>query len=98
VSAANLAVDVLLIVGVGLEAACVLGVVIMPTTFDRLHFVGAATTVPAFCILAAVLCREHVSAGGIEAIAAVALVFLLFPILLTSTARVIRKVEEGDDS
>jgi len=95
---ANVAVDVLLIAGVVLEAACVVGVVIMPTTYDRLHYVGAATTVPAFCILAAVLCREHLSSGGIEAIAAVGLAFFLFPVLLTSTARAVRRVEESDDS
>jgi multisubunit Na+/H+ antiporter MnhG subunit len=94
----SLAVDVLLVVGVVLEAACVVGVVVMPTTFDRLHFVGAATTVPAFCFLAAVLCREHLSSGGIEAIAAVGLVFFLFPVLLTATARAIERVEESDGS
>ena len=94
----NVAVDVLLIAGVVLEAACVAGVVLMPTTFDRLHYVGAATTVPAFCFLAAVLCREHLSSGGIEAIAAVALAFFLFPILLTATARAIERVEAGDGS
>ena len=88
--------DVLLAVGVGLEAACVVGVVIMPTTFDRLHFVGAAATVPAFCILAAVLCREHLSSGGIEAVVAVAVTFFLFPVLLTATARAIHRVENGE--
>jgi multisubunit Na+/H+ antiporter MnhG subunit len=94
----NVAVDVLLAVGVALELACVIGVVVMRTTFDRLHYVGAATTVPAFCILAAVLCREHLSSGGIEAIAAVGLMFFLFPLLLTATARAIAKVEERGDS
>lgn len=94
----NVAVDVLLAVGVALALACVVGVLIMPTTFDRLHFVGAAATVPAFCILAAVLCREHLSSGGIEAIAAVGLAFFLFPVLLTATARAIDHVEKGDGS
>jgi multisubunit Na+/H+ antiporter MnhG subunit len=98
VDVTNVAVDVLLIAGVVLELACVIGVVIMPTTYDRLHFVGAATTVPAFCILAAVLCREHLSSGGIEAIAAVGLLFFLFPVLLTATARAIERVEQSDDS
>jgi multisubunit Na+/H+ antiporter MnhG subunit len=92
----NIAVDVLLAVGVVLEIACVAGVLFMRTTFDRLHYVGAATTVPAFCILAAVLCREHVSSGGIQAIAAVGLVFFLFPVLLTATARAIHRVEKGE--
>lgn len=93
----NIAVDVLLALAVLLELACVAGVLFMPTTFDRLHYVGAAT-VPAFLVLAAVLCREQLSAGGLEAIAAVALLFFLFPVLLTSTARAIARVEDRESS
>lgn len=94
----NVVVDVLLALAVFLELACVAGVLFMPTTFDRLHFVGAAATVPAFLVLAAVLCREHLSSGGLEAIVAVGLVFFLFPVLLTSTARAIARVEDGESS
>lgn len=94
----NVAVDVLLALGVALELVCVIGVVIMPTTYDRLHYVGAATTVPAFLILAAVLCREHLSGGGLEAIASVGLMFFLFPVLLTATGRAIHRIEESGDS
>jgi multisubunit Na+/H+ antiporter MnhG subunit len=94
----NIVVDVLLALAVFLELACVAGVLVMPTTFDRLHYVGAAATVPAFLVLAAVLCREHLSAGGLEAIAAVGLLFLLFPILVTSTARAIARIEDRESS
>lgn len=94
----NPIVDVLLAVGVFFELACVAGVVLMPTTFDRLHYAGAAATVPAFLILAAVICREGLSGGGLEAIAAVGLMFFLFPVLLTATARAIDRVEKSDDS
>lgn len=92
----NIAVDVLLGLGVALELLCVVGVVVMRDTFDRLHYVGAATTVPAFLIVAAVLCREHLSSGGIQALVAVGLMFFLFPVLLTATARAARRVD-GDD-
>jgi len=88
-------VDVLLAVGVFFALACVVGVVVMPTTYDRLHYAGAAATVPAFLVLAAVLCREHLSGGGLEAIAAVGLLFFLFQVLLTATARAIARVEDG---
>jgi len=88
-------VDVLLAIGVTLELLCVTGVVVMPTTFDRLHYSAAATTVPAFFVLAAVLWREHLSSGGLEAIAAVGLMFLLNPILLTATARAARRQDEA---
>jgi multisubunit Na+/H+ antiporter MnhG subunit len=93
--AANVAVDALLAAGVGLELLCCVGVLVMRTTLDRLHYAAAATTVPAFLILAAVLVREHLSSGGLEAIAAVGLVFLLNPVLLTATARAARRHEDG---
>jgi len=89
-----MAVDVLLAIGVTLELLCCAGVLLMRTTLDRLHYSAAATTVPAFFILAAVLVREHLSSGGLEAIAAVGLVFLLNPILLMATARAARHQED----
>lgn len=92
---ADLAVDVLLALGVAADLVCVAGVVVMRTTLDRLHYAAAATTVPAFLILAAVLVREHLSAGGIEAIAAVALLFLLNPALVITTARAARRIDDA---
>jgi multisubunit Na+/H+ antiporter MnhG subunit len=92
----NVAVDVLLAVGVALELACCAGVALMRSSFDRLHYVSAGSTVPAFFVLAAVLLREHVSSGGLQAIAAVALMFLLNPLLVISTARAARRLEERD--
>jgi len=94
----NVAVDVLLGLGVAGELLCVLGVVVMRTTFDRLHYAAAGTTVPAFLVLAAVLVREHVSAGGLQAIAAVAILFLLNPVVVTATARAARRIDYGDVS
>lgn len=89
-----MAVDVLLAIGVTLELLCCVGVVVMRTTLDRLHYAAAGTTVPAFFVLAAVLVREHLSSGGLEAIAAVLLVFFLNPILVTATARVVRRQDD----
>ena len=95
-----MAVDILLGFGVSLELLCCLGVLVMRTTYDRLHYVAAATTVPAFLILAAVLVREHVSSGGMDAMAAVVLAFLLNPVLVIATARVARRIDgyEAPDS
>ena len=47
-------------------------------------------------MLAAVLVREHVSAGGLQAIAAVAILFLLNPVLVTATGRAARRIDYGD--
>jgi multisubunit Na+/H+ antiporter MnhG subunit len=95
---ANAAVDVLLGLGVAGELLCVLGVVVMRTTFDQLHYVAAGTTVPAFLVLAAVLVREHLSSGGLEAVAAVGILFLLNPVLVIATARAARRIDYGDVS
>ena len=97
---ANVAIDILLGLGVALELLCCVGVVVMRTTFDRLHYAAAGTTVPAFLVLAAVLVREHVSSGGLDAIAAVGLAFLLNPVLVIATARVARRIDgyEAPDS
>jgi multisubunit Na+/H+ antiporter MnhG subunit len=96
--AGNLAVDVLLALGVAGELLCVAGVLVMRTTFDRLHYASAATSVPAFLVLAAVIVREHVTAGGLEAIAAVALLFLLNPAVLLATAMAARRVDEAEET
>lgn len=92
----NVAVDVLLATGVVGELVCVAGVVWMRTTFDRLHYAAAATTVPAWLVLAAVLVREHVSSGGLQAIAAVAILFLLNPVLVIATARAAKRIGDGE--
>jgi monovalent cation/proton antiporter MnhG/PhaG subunit len=92
--AADLVVDVLLALGVAAELLCVAGVLVMRTTLDRLHYAAACTTVPAFLILAAVLVREHFSSGGIEAIAAVALLFFLNPAVVIATARAAHRVDD----
>ena len=52
----NTAVDVLLGLAVAGELVCVAGVLVMRTTFDRLHYAAAASTVPLAFLLAAVLC------------------------------------------
>jgi len=94
--ATDLAVDCLLALGVAAELLCVTGILVMRTTLDRLHYAAACTTVPAFLILAAVLVREHLSAGGIEAIAAVAFLFLLNPALVITTARAAHGADNPD--
>ena len=94
--ASDLAVDVLLAVGVLAELLCVAGVLMMRTTYDRLHYAAAATSVPGFLVLAAVLVREHLSSGGLDAIAAVVLLFLLNPALVIATARAARRFEKPE--
>jgi multisubunit Na+/H+ antiporter MnhG subunit len=96
--ASDLAVDVLLGLGVTGELLCVAGVLVMRTTFDRLHYAAATSSVPAFLILAATLVREHVTSGGIEAIAAVGLLFLLNPAVLITTAMAARRIDKPEEA
>jgi multisubunit Na+/H+ antiporter MnhG subunit len=96
--ASDLAVDVLLALGVAAELLCVAGVLVMRTTLDRLHYAGAATSVPALLVLAATLVREHLSAAGLQALAAVGLLFLLNPALLLLTARAAWRSDEPEET
>jgi monovalent cation/proton antiporter MnhG/PhaG subunit len=95
VTARDLIVDVLLALGVGAELVCCFGVLLMRNAFDRLHYSAAATTIGPLLIGAAVLVRESVSAGGLETIATVALLFLLNPVVEIATARAARRIEFG---
>jgi len=84
VSVRDAIVYVLLAAGVGAELICCIGLVSMRNAYDRLHYAGAATTVGPVLIAAAVLVRESVSAGGLQTIATVALLFLLGPVVQIS--------------
>ncbi len=91
-----MAVDALLALGVAGELLCVAGVLLMRTTYDRLHYAAATTTVPAFLVLAAVLVQEHFSASGLDALVAVVLLFVINPALVITTARAARRLEDTE--
>jgi multisubunit Na+/H+ antiporter MnhG subunit len=86
----SVAVDVLLAAGVIAELLCCVGVAVMRTTFDRLHYSAAGTTVGPFCILAALLVREGFGQVGLSGIAVVALLFVTGPLVVHATARAAR--------
>ncbi len=87
--------DVLLGLGVAAELLSCLGFVLMRDTFDRLHFVGASTTVGPLLILAAILIANGAKAQSADSIAAVGLLFLVNPILTHATARAARRLRFG---
>jgi multisubunit Na+/H+ antiporter MnhG subunit len=91
----NVVVDVLLGLGVAGELLCCLGVLVMRTAADRLHFAAAGSTVPPLFLLAALLVREGVAAQGLMAIGAVGLLFLLAPVVVHATGRAILDGEGG---
>lgn len=64
----GIAIPILLIAGVAVEALCCLGLLAMPSTFTRLHFLGPAVILGATSIAAAVVVNEALSQAGIKAI------------------------------
>jgi multisubunit Na+/H+ antiporter MnhG subunit len=91
----NVAVDLLLGLGVAAQLLCCVGVLVMRTTADRLHYAAAGSTVGPFCILAALLVREGLSSQGLQSIAAIGFLFLASPVLVHATARAIRVLDYG---
>jgi monovalent cation/proton antiporter MnhG/PhaG subunit len=87
--------DVFLVLGVTCQFICCLGLVVMPTVFDRLHYVGAGSTLGPLFIGAAVLVRQTTSGAGIETIVTMGLIVLLSPVLLLATVRAARRFEFG---
>jgi multisubunit Na+/H+ antiporter MnhG subunit len=72
-----------------------LGLVVMRTAADRLHYTSAAFTIGPFCVLAAVLLREGMTTAGYDTIGAVGLLFLAGPVVVHATARAGRRQEFG---
>jgi multicomponent Na+:H+ antiporter subunit G len=83
----------LLALGVGVELACCVGVLLRRSAIDRLHYTAAGTTLGPLLIGAAVLVEESVSSAGLNTIFVVALLVLLGPVVTIATARLIRELE-----
>lgn len=83
-------VDVLLVAGVAFELLCCVGVALMRTVYDRLHYTAAGATVGPLCIVAALLVREGFQQVGLDAIATVVILFLAGPLVVHATARAAR--------
>lgn len=90
-SARQLAVDVLVVLGIAGELVCCLGLVLARNAFDRLHYSAAATTVPALLLAAAVIVEESFTQPGLSALVTALLLLLLNPVLVNATARIGRR-------
>jgi monovalent cation/proton antiporter MnhG/PhaG subunit len=95
VSPSQVIATVLLVVGVVIELVAVLGVVVMRDAYDRLHYVGLAGY-GALLIAIAILVRESWSLIGDKALATGAVLLLVGPALVHTTARSFRTRERGD--
>ena len=94
-SVGDVAVAVLLAVGVGSALMGALGLVATKDPYDQLHFTGPATVIGPVAIAAAVLVEEPLSSAGIKAVLVAIIMLASGPILIHATARAARVRERG---
>ena len=94
-SAGELAVDVLLAVGVASALMGALGLLATRDPYDQLHFTGPATVIGPVVISAAVLVEEPLSSAGIKSVLVALIMLSTGPVLVHATARAARVRERG---
>jgi multicomponent Na+:H+ antiporter subunit G len=95
VSAASIVIGVLLAAGVGIELLSCLGLLLMRSAYDRLHFVAPAAALGPVLIVAAVLVQHSSAQACIKGLLIVAALLLINPVLTHATARAARIRETG---
>ena len=83
----TIAAAVLVTVGVAVELACCVGVVVMRDVYDKLHFTGPATILGPLALTAAIVVQEGLSQAGIKALLVAALLVVANPVLTHATGR-----------
>jgi len=81
------AIDVLLAIGVAVELACCIGVLVMGDAYDKLHYLGPATIVGPVCIAAAIVTQESLDQAGVKSLLTAGLLIVAGPVLTHATAR-----------
>lgn len=94
-SAGDLVVYVLLATGVAIELIACLGIVVMRSVYDRLHYL-APSALGAVLIASAIWAREGPSTIALKATLLAAFLLAASPLLAHVTARAARIHELGD--
>lgn len=89
-SAATIAVEVLLEIAVVVAWLCCLGILVMPNFYERLHYLSTVTTICAFAILAAVVIEEGWGQATVKTIFVCLVLLLINAIVTHATARAAR--------
>jgi len=95
VSPADVAVGLLLAVGVGSVLLSGAGLLGARDAWDQLHFTGPATVVGPVALAAAVLVEEPLSSAGAKAVLVAVLMLITGPVLVHATARAARVRDHG---
>ncbi|MDX6409033.1 MAG: Na+/H+ antiporter subunit [Gaiellaceae bacterium] len=89
-SARDLAIGVLVGLGVVGELLCCVGLVVVRDAYDRLHYAMATATVPPFLVAAAVIVEEGWTQPGINAVLIAVVMFAGGGVAGHATARAAR--------
>jgi multicomponent Na+:H+ antiporter subunit G len=95
-SARDLAVVALLVLGVGITLLSCVGVLVMRNPYDRLHYTAPAAVLAPVAIAAAVVLEERLSAAGIKAVLVAIVLVTTNPVLGHATARAARIRQFGE--
>ena len=82
--------------GVAIQLASVLGVLVARGVFNRLHFAGPAAMLAPAPIAAALGIANHLGQVGVKALLVALTLFVLNPVLVHATARAVRIREFGE--
>jgi monovalent cation/proton antiporter MnhG/PhaG subunit len=96
VSVAEVAVWLLLAIGVAAQLTAVLGVLVAADVYDRLHYTGPASVFGPSCLALAVVIDEGpLSQAGLKSMLVGLLLLALSPVLVHATARAAFVRERG---
>jgi monovalent cation/proton antiporter MnhG/PhaG subunit len=80
----------LMVLGVGIELASCIGVLVMRDVYDKLHYTAPATTLGALAIAGAVLLRTPLVPFGVKALLVALALLVTNPVLTHAIARAAR--------
>ena len=89
-------IAVLLALGLLAESLAIVGVLLMPHVFDRLHYLAPASSVGAPLLAGAVVAEEALNHRGIVTVLTASVLMLLSPVLTHAIARAARIRQFGD--
>jgi multicomponent Na+:H+ antiporter subunit G len=95
VSVGDVAVVVLVAIGVGSALLSAAGLLAARDPYDQLHFTGPATVISPVAMAAAVLVEEPLSSAGVKSVLVAIIMLGTGPVLIHATARAARVRERG---